>query len=296
MAKRTYMREISLTIENYHTNESVVIEGVRISYTIKKTNKESGNSAKIQVFNLSATTRGTANSTEKEDGDPQSSILLYAGYRDQSKSLLFKGLAKIHSVFEAPNWVTRIEAVDIAKTLRETIAEKVYTRGTPIKTIVSDLVTNSGMSIQRIGDITGTLPTTRAFTGSPLQTIEKLQSKYGFIFDVQDGDAVVKPPENESNPQYLTVLNKTTGLIGTPRIKGGLVVMDSLVIPQLRPNSYVRLVSDNADVGGVFPIVKVTARGDNWGSNSVMQTHAKFIEGTTYYSLDGITSSGVSLV
>lgn len=256
-------RTASLTITNQVTGRSVNVKTLRVVFKIKKLPEQDGNKAKIEIYNLSPESRELINSARSDKGDPQTHVELRVGYRESTEGIIFRGRCEVMSTFKPPNWVTVLLGEDGTAQFKY-VFEKTFSKGTPIFNIVKEIAETSGIEKFRLLPMTDLLKKTRTFSGPPLKIIKSLQKTYGFTFDIQDEGVIIRSNKYGLDPRYLIKMDASSGLLGEPRTRGDLVVIDTLINPDIRPNSYINLVSRSADLNGIYIIQKVDSTGDSY--------------------------------
>jgi hypothetical protein len=197
-------------------------------------------------------------------GNPQTQIELKVGYASIKTELIFKGRCEVSSHYSAPHWVTKLTGEDGLSQFNYAY-EKTFSKGTTIGTIVEDIATQSGIKGSSKTKITTQLKKSRTFSGPPLQIIKSLQKTYGFVFDIQDEGTIVRSNKYQVDKEFLIQMSYARGLLGEPRRQGDLVVIDTLINPAIRPNSFIELESKaRSDFNGKYSIQKVTTKGDSY--------------------------------
>jgi len=257
-------RTASLVISNTVSNNTITIKGLRVTFKIKKTPKGAGNKADIVIYNLSENSRKVIETEVDKNGDPQTAVELLAGYKGAPERVLFRGLFNATSRYKSPDWVTTLSGTDGIKQFRY-LFEKTYTKGTPISTIVSDIAKQSGMTAFSVTPPLGFLKKTRTFSGPPLSIIKSLQETFPFTFDIQDEGYIIRTNKYGLDPRFIIAVDYNSGLLGEPRTKGNLVIIDTLINPDIRPNSYINLRSKGkAGLDGTYIIQRVDSAGDSY--------------------------------
>lgn len=146
-----YTRTAAADIE-LKNGDVLRIKNLRIKFDIEKTRDSTANKAKIEITNLSQETRSKIR--EKD-----ALVRLFAGYSgDLGAVLLFVGNAQhIVNDWETPDIVTKIEAQDGMRTVRETRTSFSYGNRTSVNTIVNRLANELGIPLRQDFDIPGLL-------------------------------------------------------------------------------------------------------------------------------------------
>lgn len=264
-----FRRVATATITNLVTGQAIDVQGLRITFSITKTDKADKNKAKISIFNLNKKSRGFAQTKDNESGKPQTLIELRVGYGSSAnEKVVFRGIGDCVSNYQAPNWVTTLSCNDGTSQITTATFEKKFPAGTQVKDIMSQMISSTGIATIIENSVSGILPKARSFSGPVLPNIEDLQSTYGFQFDIQDQEAIVRTNNDSTKKIYRIRVARDSGLIGSPRAKGDLVICDALINGDLKPSNYVDLQSlRNPELDGTYVIKKVDMKGDTWGGS-----------------------------
>ena len=266
-----YMRVAEATITNtvLKTNNEIEVAGLRFTFNISKKGKTDENQASIKIYNLSPESRKLCETEKDKLGSGQTRIELRVGYGSKDKpTVIFRGLCDVVNTYTTPNWITEFRGLDGSSQYRSFEFEKSYPAGTSIQKIVEDLVKASGTKLTSTDNIEGVLPRGRALSGPAKNTIENLQSKYGFEFDVQDEETVVGSGKSKIKDKATVILGRNSGMIGEPQVKGSIIIVTCLLNPAIRPGALIFLDSLKRDkVTGNYVCKKVTSVGDSWGGN-----------------------------
>ena len=262
-------RRASAIITNLNTNKAIVVEGLRIEFDVEKTPKAADSKAKVKIYNLSRDSRDLIQA-EELDGNGRTVIELSVGYQQTELKLLFRGRGNVVSIFKAPNWVTEIDATDGGVAMRSAVFERKYPAGTRVADIAVDIAQAAGLPSQIIQNVEGAIPKARAFSGSALNNIEDLQATYGFQFDIQDEQVIIRPEAQQTRQIYRITLDRATGLLNAPRTKGSIVEAEALLNVDLAPNAFVNLQTLVPNLSGEYLVQKATYKGDTWSGNWVV--------------------------
>lgn len=273
-----FKRGAVITVGNFITKESIEIEGLRITFSLKKSSKSDGNSSTIKVYNLSESSRAHCQTESTKKKQYQTHVDLKVGYGDDKKTTLFRGLAQVTSTWQAPNWVTTFKVTDGVAETKVVEFEKSYKKGHPVTLVLRDMLKASKLGIQINQTVFGALGRARTFTGPILKNIEDLSATFGFSFDIQDEETVVKQIVKALPQSGFIVLGASSGLLGKPRLKGDQLMISCLINTDLRPNSYVQLETTVPKLSGGYLIKGVDVSGDTWGGpwNMVLEVQSPF--------------------
>ena len=270
-------RTASARITNLLDGQQIEVRGLRIVFDITKTTKAGDNKGKVKIYNLNQASRGLIQSATDKSGKPNTQIELRVGYVDEEEKLLFVGTGEVQNTYGAPDWITSIEVNDGLDKLSGFTFERKFPAGTSISNIVTGLLGNGGITTAISAAFPGILPKARTFSGDPIKQAQDLASTFGFTLDIQNNEAIVTPKDVPVNNKYKTRLDSSTGLINTPTVKGNLIICEALINPDLAPNNFVELASNNLELQGNYIIQKADYKGDNWGGPWTVKLEMKFV-------------------
>ncbi len=259
-------RTATVVITNMLTNEVLTVKELRVTFKITKmkSKKKKGNKGNIQIYNLAPNSRKLIETVRDKKGNPQTLVELRVGYGKKTEGIIFRGTCEATSKFKSPEWVTTLVGVDGGIRYLYPF-EKTYSKGTLISDIVKDIAETSGVAKFRLDPIKATLPRTRTFSGPPLSIINDLQKVHGFTFDVQDEGTIIRSNRYKLDTRYETKLSYKTGLLGEPRTKGDLVIVDALINHNIKPNSFITLDSlTQSSLNGSYSVIGVDTVGDTY--------------------------------
>ena len=254
----------------------IEVTGLRMSFTVKRTLKPDANSASVEVFNLSATSRAGI----KRKGVR---VILEAGYADVGLETVITGDCRLASHEQSgTEWVTRFELLDGGRVLRYGRASTSYAPGTPVSKAVGDLAGKLGLSG---GQLAKQLPSLAAKTlngivthGSVPETLDKLLKPQGYSWSVQDGKLQVLKGDSD-HTELIPLISTDSGLIGSPKLltpdknEGrSLLSFTSLLNARIRPGCLVAVQSKQ--FSGQFRVETVTHKGDTHGTDWTSEVEA----------------------
>lgn len=251
--------------------EGVVLDSIRISFKVVKTQKPEANDIVLNVYNLQKTTRTKFETTDNR-------VILKAGYQDVGLSLLAIGdIVKGETEFRSPDVVTSVTAKDGGKALRDARASLSFKPDVPAKNMVEELVKLLGVDNVEIDlDLSGTFPYGWSFYGQAREGLSKLAANFGFDWSIQNNTAQITARREPSKRQAV-VLTPQSGMIGSPsRVDktGGNqtkakeppgLKLKSLLNPALIPGDPV-IIEAREYPRATYRITKATHSGDTHGS------------------------------
>lgn len=266
-----YLRRVSLDIIPPEGNAKK-IDGLRITFKIEKQNEATPNKAEIEVYNLSAATRAIC------EGDKMS-VRLSVGYQGLGVTGFLGNLetiffGNIHTVgtkkkkqiglatrIEGVDAITKINAVDGYNRFRNSRLDKGYPPNTKLKDILDELALAMGLGT---GIVEGVPDKNYAngisFSGSARNHLSELCLANGLEWSIQD-ETLQIIPAGKATSESIIVLNKESGLVGSPVPTDYGCTFDALLQPKLRPGRRVQI--ESKFLKGVFKIRKATFDGDS---------------------------------
>jgi hypothetical protein len=273
-------------------------------FTIEKSKRaEDPNSCKLQIFNLSSTTReslaGLSLSLKKNDKGtgkgsfktvgPQSGnirVEIEAGYKSVGSSLLFRGdLRTASSERSGTDIVTTIWGEDGGGSVLASRVQASFGPGTTYEAVARFCAARMGVGIGNLpavfnGGLPGVnipdamnFPDGTILSGAAVDELRKLLRSLDVSFSIQDGVVQCRTPKGFI-PTTRVVLSPTSGLIGSPvKDSMGLVRATCLIQPGLFIDGRVRFQSQ--DFKGDFVIVNCDYQGSTYSKPWYAQIQCK---------------------
>jgi len=264
-------REASLIVAPVGGGAGVELSSLRVSFEIERTSTSEPNAAVIQIYNLSAATRGLLQ--EKDQG-----VELRAGYKDLVQRLFVGVVRRVEHRREGVDVVTELECKDGGIALLEPVFQRSYARGTAKQKIVNDIIREMpGAIIGPVssGVLRGATSGKLSFSDSCKRALDKLAKAWRFEWSIQDGEVqILSDSGTREGRELAEVFSVDTGLIGTPTKIGRDATSgkgkagarwSSLLRPALIPGGYALLESEF--LTGAYKVESVVHRGDTHGSS-----------------------------
>jgi hypothetical protein len=252
-----------------------------MTFSVAKTLDREPNTAEINVFNLSETSRRAV----EEETDQQ--VILSAGYdQPDGVSDIFTGqLRKGSSVKRGPDIITTIEAADGEKRLREARINTSFAPGASLKTAVEAAANSLRVGIGNLAESSASLDFEglgRQFvegvvlSGPTREELTGLLDSAGYEWTIQDGNLQLLQ-RGKGLIGTAIVLSPSTGLIDSPSIDSeGVLTARTLMIPNLFPGRRVQVESRFAT--GIYRITKSQYTGDTRGNEWYIDIEGKISE------------------
>lgn len=248
------------------------IDGLHISFSIEKSEKEAQNTGKVTIWNLNKTHLSALN--EKD-----CSVVLKAGYRNRL-SVIFSGIVSFVSTTQADGDVqTEIEVVDNLVQIRDTFVSLSYNGTVNWKAIFDDTAAQMGVVVSYSFNAEFTeVANGFSFVGKAIDIISKGCACCGLSHSIQNGVLQIKKT-NDVMSREVYLLSAETGLIGTPakvlmaedQTGGNKSTVgwdvEYLLNGAIQVDDYVRL--DSKYVSGYFRVYSVQIDGDNMSGDWV---------------------------
>jgi hypothetical protein len=262
--QQLFLRRALVKLVNLKTRDFVKVEGLRVRFDVTKTNSSKPNDGTVEIFNLNADVRKFCEVPPEKDGKVSQDglyIELSAGYQALTRQI-FSGYASGGSEYQSPDWISKFKLVDGKTEIRTGTFEKSYKAGTPMQTVVMDVVKKLGLPLGFVkSPITTDIVQHGLSLSGPIKDIlDNFSLKYNFFWSIQGGTVQIMDAE-ESLPGTAAVISPTTGLLSSPiRTEKGLE-FDTLLIPHLKPGGLIRL-QNNLSYNGLVQINSVQFSGD----------------------------------
>ncbi len=237
-------------------------EALHISFSIEKSNAESPNDAKIQIWNLS-----DQNLRILETKDCVAE--LRAGYEDSMTLLIVGTITSVITTMENADRMTELTVVDGRVALRDTTISISLNGKVNTKEVYQRIAQAMGVSVVFAKDLSfGTIPNGFTYVGKAKNALQKIAKRCGHNWTIQNQVLqVTLPGRPVSTRGYY--LSSGTGLLGIPKrvtigsgkeAKSGWEV-DYLLNGAIGINDVVCLNSRITD--GYFLVQQVVMDGDN---------------------------------
>jgi hypothetical protein len=254
---------------------------LRIKFEVTRSVIGVPNLMKIQLFNLK---ESTALRITKEF----QTIRLLAGYPGNT-ALIFSGqIRNILHLRENQTKIAEIYAGDGLAAYEKATAAKTFNKGVTVKEVVQDIAKSFGQYGVSNGKLDG-LNSSRnklrglSYSGASKDILNNLGDDYDFDWSIQDGALTTVARDQSDNSTEAVLINRTTGMIGSPAITEIGADVTTSLNPKLIPNKRIKIESEAPQVNlsgnlyfrrvnrtlgnGIFKIQKVVHMGDSRGND-----------------------------
>lgn len=256
---KNYVQTVAQQIDLIQVERPFTIE-FDISQSVLGASRE----ASFRIYNLSADRRAQIRK-DWTDFTLYRKVFLKAGYGQNIPEIFAGNITQAWSVREGVNFITNIlaQGYDFA-TLNASLNSPtsfVFRKGTALKTVINTMVESLkplGIAPGVIGNYEGSLLVGNSYDGN---VIDVLNALTGGGFFVYNGKAYCLK-NNEAFTGELTVINRDSGLIGTPVREQTFLHLDMIFEPRLQVGQWVTLESITGDgVNDVWKITSLKHRG-----------------------------------
>ena len=272
---RQFGRMLQLKIGNQ--NESIIIDHLRVTFSIKKTLSSNPNAAEISIYNLNDSNRNLIATKQYH------LLELSVCYKDDMLRLIFCG--------DIINVENKLNDKDIITVLRCGDGYKAFTEKTIIKTVAkgqtdNDLLNEAANSfgIQK-GSVNlpndRVLPRGKVMMCDTREVMHEIAINQNADWFIQDGQLFIIPKNKGLANNQGWVISRTTGMIGIPQKNNEEVEVKTLCNPHYKVGSIVRIESRVSECNGDYKIKSIEHNGDLYGSNwysKLVCTRGKFEE------------------
>lgn len=255
-----------------------LIVGLRVSFKVRVSLDSKCNTAEVQIYNLSESTRSRIESAVDRPESKLPNCTLEVGYPDTRAAIFVGTMRKASSDFLSPGWVTKVQANDGEKESKPVVNRALAPQAT-VKDALLEVGRVMGMDTTRLQ-----LEAASAFSsigsrqfGSGLSMfdsahalLDRFARTYGFDWTVTQGRLRILLP-GEVQPNVDIPMSSETGLIGRPsriidpkRPKSFLVEFRHLIDPRAQPGIGVRLETDT--LPGRYRCLDISHEGDTHGA------------------------------
>lgn len=231
-----------------------------IEFDIIRNTLTSANMCKIRLYNLATATRNKIRFNNSDYANLKG-ISLRAGYGKNLPVIFTGNMTEAWSMREGVNFITQIECLDGGFAFVNGQANLQFPAGTPNIVKIAELAkTLPATELGAIGNYEGVSTRGNAYSGN---TAELLKAETGGGFFIDNGKAnALKTNEYIADGVGISVIDASSGLLGTPMLERTIVTFDMLFEPGLNPGRKCRIESSTeANFNGDYVVTAVKHRG-----------------------------------
>lgn len=239
--------------------KGLLIDKLKIEFTITKTIGAAPNPAIIKIYNLNPNNEALVH-------DEYTDIILNAGYRNNVRILFSGNIKHVFKYRQKNDHITEIEAADGDYDYRNSVLNETLAAGTNRNDIISKAVasfssTKQGyVNIPHYVNLRGV-----SLTGNTRTILDNLARDAGANWSIQDGKLTIVKTSGVL-PNTAIVINSQSGMLEAPEINDKGIRVKALLNPQLAVNGVIQL--NNNDI-------RVQERKTNILSNKATKSAAK---------------------
>lgn len=265
----------SLKPLNEESFNTIIIEDLRLRFSVTKSLEKTPNTSTIEVTNLAEQTRSFVQIKPLH-------VRLNVGYENTALTRLAVGdIIFATSRLMPPEWNTEIQIGDGARVYKFGRINTTLHR--PSIDQVLQTIANA-MEISVPSNINSELLTPRfdrsvSLFGAAQIELTRLLDKINLFWSIQDGQLQILGPEEVQSGQVIEI-SQDTGMIGSPEIgapieagKPPILNVTTLLEPRITPGRLI--VVDSKVTQGTFRVERVTHTGDTRGPQWDSQIEAK---------------------
>lgn len=239
-----------------------LINGLDIAFEIEMDLEPGPNPCHIEIFNLGEANRNILTNAKKAP------VLLKAGYKNQV-GVIFEGdMISCRHEKSDTSWKTVLTNGDGAVALQTSRLKKSFAKGTPIKTIVDELIKNLSFpcaknSQQNLNLVKGELKKGYCANSCTIDELNTLLINFQLKASVQNRALQIVKINTRADGKAIN-LNSNSGLKNLPQPNSDKTLMvNSVLMAELVPTSIIHV--ESSTFTGFATIQKVRFTGDNFG-------------------------------
>jgi hypothetical protein len=197
-------------------------------------------------------------------------VVLKAGYKD-NVGIIFKGdMVRCNHVKEGASWKTTLAIGDGAKAIQETRCNQAFKEGTPLSTVVSDLIKKIGLPTANlaphIGKLTGLLKRSVSLLGNPVAEANKILAEFNMRLSIHNNVVHIRMRYEPLQKEAIH-LSATTGLMASPEVNNQKkIIVKALLMAGFQPGQLIHLDTESHKGFAIVEKVRFTGAtfGDAW--------------------------------
>ena len=258
---RQFGRMLQLKIGNQY--ESIIIDHLRVTFSIKKTLTSDPNVAEISIYNLNDSNRNLIATKQYH------LLELSVCYQHDMLRLIFCGdIINVENKLNDKDIITVLRCGDGYKAFTEKTIIKTVAKGQTDNDLLNEAVNSFGIqkgSINLPND--RVLPRGKVMMCDTREVMHKIAINNNADWSIQDAQLVLIPKNKGLANNEGWIISRTTGMIGSPQKTDKGLEVTTLCNPQYRIGSLVRIESKLTEYNGDYKIESIEHNGDLYGSN-----------------------------
>ncbi len=262
------------------------IDSLRMTFEIEESLTGFPGLAKIQVYNLSR-----ARVTKWQEKGL--SVTLRVGYGTERPVKIFEGsIRNVMHTRQAEDSITEIYAADALRAFDDAFHSSSYAGGASLEGIVRSICASMEVEPGSLSVLSGKrIYSPLTLSGKCSTILKELAVAFDFYWAIQGGVMFVIDKNGNLDTEELVVINKNTGMIGSPTLTEIGAEVTILINPLVRPFRLIQIESADPliNIGnlqfrevkktlgaGLYRVQKIThsgdTHGDNWQSSIIGRT------------------------
>lgn len=273
------------------SGSSKKIDGLRVKFRIVKTSESNPNTAELEIYNLSESSRAMFQAKDSRvdiqvgykgvppdnsyfgslpgfgsSGNVESVFIgNVAAALAKKESGGKRGKSKSHkytqSIIQAVDIITKVQLADGENRYRNARLTKGFPPNTSLNQVLDELTKQLGLAKgARIGVPNQKYANALTLSGLVRDHLNVLTKGNGLQWSIQNETLQILPKAGATTDGVI-LLNPTTGLVGSPQKSDKGIEFSSLLQPQLIPGRRVKI--ESKFINGTFVVRKVTHEGDS---------------------------------
>lgn len=256
MARR-FLRNVRVTVGD--DASALRVEDLLIKFKLRREATDTPAEGFISIYNLTP-------ANEQRIRERGVRVRLEAGYGGRY-ALLFDGdIRRVERIREPVDRGVKIAVGGNSTKQRQAVFVLTYDASTPVRTIFEDAARTMGLEIGPLDLIPAdaTRPEGFAFQGATRTLLSGLLQPHGLRWYEDNGVIRItkQGTSTDDRPQGV-LINRRSGMIGSPTITDDGIRVRSLLDVRLRLDTRVRVESELVDMGQLWKVVEITHQGDN---------------------------------
>jgi hypothetical protein len=264
---RIYKRIIKVII-GQEDSTALKITGLYMQLELKKLISAKPNEGTVKIFNL-------ADATENQIKDKGIRIRIFAGYDDRPVLIHDGDIRRVDRERTGLDRITTITLGGNVIKLSQAFFNKSYSGQVSVKQIAQDAAPSFNIDATDFDQIPNdAFLYDFSFTGKTSDLLDKILNP----IKVQwfETDNLIKFSAGKKTFENVVLLNKDTGLIGSPTVTDKGTNFKSVLNGRIVLNERVKI--ESRLVNGVFKVIQISHKGDNRGGEFVTEGMGTEIE------------------